>query len=44
MSHRLDPKMYPINLRADRKFSSIIVKRVLSKLTHTKFNYIRSLE
>lgn len=44
MSHRLDPKMYPINLRADKKFSSIIVKRVLSKLTRTKFNYIRSLE
>jgi len=44
LSHRLDPKMYPINLRADRKFSSIIMKWVLSKLTRTKLNYIRSLE
>jgi hypothetical protein len=44
MSHQLNPKMYPINLRVDKKFSSIIVKRVLSKLTRTKFNYIKSLE
>ena len=44
MSHRLDPKMYSINLRVDRKFSSMIDRRVLSKLTRAKLNYIRSLE
>jgi hypothetical protein len=43
MSHQLDEKMLSVYLRYDSKFSSMISKRVLSKLVHSESDFIRSL-
>jgi hypothetical protein len=43
MSHLLDEKMFSIYLSYDSKFSSMISKRVLSRLVHSESDFIRSL-
>jgi len=44
MSHRLEPTMYSRNLILDRKFSSMIVMRVLSRSVRHIYAYIKSLK
>jgi hypothetical protein len=43
MSHLLDKKMFSVYMRYDNKLSSIISKRILSKLVHSESDFIRSL-
>ena len=43
MSHLLDDKMFSVYVRYDNKFSSMISKRVFSKLVHSESDFIRSL-
>jgi hypothetical protein len=43
MSHKLDRKLFSVFLRYDSKFSSIISKRILTKLVHSESDFIRSL-
>ena len=43
MSQHLDKKMFSVYLRYDDNFSSMISKRVLTKLVHSESDFIRSL-
>lgn len=43
MSQKLDEKMLSVYVRYDNKFSSMISKRVLSKLVHSEIDFIKSL-
>ena len=43
MSHLLDEKMFSVYVRYDNTFSSLISKRIFSKLVHSESDFIRSL-